>query len=475
VAWAFTNSYVDTTDWKRIVPCERRQRDAVSCVPVTPHRETIQVAGAGPTRLTVEDTAWGPILERERDGSALALRWTAHLPGALNLGLADMARAGDLAAALRAADNTAIPTQNMLIADSGGRIAWRLLGPLPQRSDACSTQRLVEGDTIGAPAESGPMQATGECRPWRISTATAPLLANPSDQRLWTANARVVGDGELPRVGDGGYDLGARAAQIRDNLFARQRFSERDLLAVQLDDRALFLQRWWQLLRDEAGRAKSPALAALAGASKQWSGRASADSASYRIVRAWRLAVIARIETGLAAPALAVLGDGFEMPKLAQIEGVAWPLLQQRPAHLLPRRFATWDALLEDAAREVRDELSAAGPLAARTWGERNTAHICHPLASAIPLVGERLLCMPPDPLDGDSNMPRVAAPAFGASERMVVSPGHEADGIIHMPGGQSGHPLSPFWGAGHEDWVHGRPTPFLPGETEHRLTLRPH
>ena len=77
---------------------------------------------------------------------------------------------------------------------------------------------------------------------------------------------------------------------------------------------------------------------------------------------------------------------------------------------------------------------------------------------------------MPADRLPGDRNVPRVQGPAFGASQRMVVSPGHEADGIIHMPGGQSGHPLSPFWGAGHQDWVHGTPTPFLPGE---RSTLR--
>ncbi|MGO4781723.1 penicillin acylase family protein, partial [Lysobacter sp. 2RAB21] len=79
-------------------------------------------------------------------------------------------------------------------------------------------------------------------------------------------------------------------------------------------------------------------------------------------------------------------------------------------------------------------------------------------------------LCMPPDELAGDAAMPRVQRPGFGASERMVVSPGHEADGIIHMPGGQSGNPLSPFWGAGHEDWVHGRPTPFLPGATRYTL-----
>src|SRR3546814_6545821 len=132
-----------------------------------------------------------------------------------------------------------------------------------------------------------------------------------SDLRLF------VGDGDLQRVGDGGYDLGARAAQIRDGLFARQRFGERDLLAIQLDDRALFLQRWWQLLRDEAARAKSPALTGLADAAAQWGGRASTDSARYRIVRALRLAVVMRITDDLTAPAQARLGDGFEMAKLS--------------------------------------------------------------------------------------------------------------------------------------------------------------
>ena len=70
--------------------------------------------------------------------------------------------------------------------------------------------------------------------------------------------------------------------------------------------------------------------------------------------------------------------------------------------------------------------------------------------------------------------MPRVQAPGFGASERFVVAPGHEDEGIFHMPGGQSGHPLSPFYGAGHDDWEQGRATPFLPGAALHRLTLSP-
>ena len=81
---------------------------------------------------------------------------------------------------------------------------------------------------------------------------------------------------------------------------------------------------------------------------------------------------------------------------------------------------------------------------------------------------------MPADPLPGDIDMPRVQTPTFGASMRLVVSPGHEAEGLLHMPGGQSGHPLSPFYRAGHEAWVKGEPTPLLPGPAEHTLTLTP-
>jgi len=40
------------------------------------------------------------------------------------------------------------------------------------------------------------------------------------------------------------------------------------------------------------------------------------------------------------------------------------------------------------------------------------------------------------------------------------------------MPGGQSGHPLSPFYRAGFSDWVQGKPAPFLPGPTAHSLLL---
>jgi penicillin amidase len=74
--------------------------------------------------------------------------------------------------------------------------------------------------------------------------------------------------------------------------------------------------------------------------------------------------------------------------------------------------------------------------------------------------------------LSGDVNMPRVQAPEFGASERMVVAPGHEETGILQIPGGQSGHPLSPFFLTGHETWVRGELSPFLPGPAVHHLVF---
>lgn len=453
VAWGFTNSYIDNADFMPV---------AAGAEGVQVHEERIRVVGGADVSLRVRETAWGPILHERADGSGEALRWTAQLPGAVSMAFADMARAGDLDDALKIADRAGIPTQNLLLADVKGRIAWRLIGARPDRAADCPPS----GFTTVAPAH---------CAPWAIRSDQSPALVDPPSQRLWTANGRVLDGTDLAVAGNAGYDLGARGRQIRDDLNAKQRFSERDLLAIQLDDRAVFLERWWTLLRQVVEYSDDPALKRLEAASRQWEGHASAEAVSYRIARGFRGKVQDIITTALLAPAKQSLGEDYLEPKLAQVEGVLWPLVSEQPAHLLPAPYADWNALLADAARQAETELAEKGAdLSRRTWGERNTAAICHPISRALPAFARPWLCMPADALPGDSNLPRVQGPSFGASQRMVVSPGHEADGIIHMPGGQSGHPLSPFWGAGHEDWVHGRPTPFLPGKARYTLVLEP-
>ena len=113
------------------------------------------------------------------------------------------------------------------------------------------------------------------------------------------------------------------------------------------------------------------------------------------------------------------------------------------------------------------------GPLEQRTWGERNTATIRHPLSRALPALSD-FLDMPREPLNGDTDMPKTQTRTFGASERFAVYPGDEANSLMHMPGGQSGHPLSDYYRRGHRDWVEGRPAPFWPGRAQHKLILQP-
>lgn len=477
VAWGFTNSYGDWLDWFEVTWVDRaagRYRVAEGELEVQTHRERIRIAGAGPVDIEVRETRWGPIVHDLEDGGSLALAWTAHRPGGLTFGMAELLRARNLDEALDIANRSGIPPQNFVVGDAGGRIAWTVMGRIPNRVGGCDP--LLPLDPLAGCDWDG----------WRDPSET-PRIVDPGNHRLWSANARVADGQALAIIGDSGYDLGARARQIRDGLLARERFTEADLLAIQLDDRAVFLERWWKLLRQTLATAADPALTDFEAATRDWEGRASGDSVSYRLTRAFRNQVAKTV--GDAYLALidddpvnghvngrdAALAELFGDRRLNQFEGALWPLMEQRPAHLLPPGQESWEAMLLAAVRSVADELRGqAGGLAARTWGERNSAAICHPLATALPGPFRRLLCMPADPLPGDSNMPRVQGRSFGASERMVVSPGHEADGYFHMPGGQSGHPLSPFWGAGHVDWVQGKPTPFLPGEAAHRLTLRP-
>lgn len=128
--------------------------------------------------------------------------------------------------------------------------------------------------------------------------------------------------------------------------------------------------------------------------------------------------------------------------------------------------------MLRELLSDVLD-VDSPGDVAALRWGEHNTVRVRHPLSGALPFL-PRWLDMPAVELPGDILMPRVQAPGFGASARFAVSPGDEASGYFHMPGGQSDHPLSPYYGAGHEDWAEGRSANFLPGDAESILLLVP-
>jgi penicillin amidase len=129
------------------------------------------------------------------------------------------------------------------------------------------------------------------------------------------------------------------------------------------------------------------------------------------------------------------------------------------------------DTLYDRFRKRVRAE--GGEDLAAFAWGKRNHSAIHHPLAAVLPLLG--LLTDPPDaPIPGDTLVPRASAPGYGSSERFVISPGREGEGIFEMPAGQAGNPLSPYFLAGHLDWSGGAASAFLPGAPRWKLVLTP-
>jgi penicillin amidase len=472
VAWGLTNANADCAD---VVPVPLSAEEGFyhgpgnsGLVEFETHRESIRVHGAKAEIQEYPWTVWGPVIGKDSDGRPLAYRWTALSPSAINFRLLDMETAATTQEAIGVAHSLGIPAQNVLIADASGQIAWTIGGSLPNRVgfDGRLPVSWIYGD-----------------RRWEgfVPSERIPVFDPPGQAYLWTANQRMVGVPQIATLGDGGYGRPARAAQIRDDLaelvgHKPKSVAPADLLAIELDDRARSLDRWRDLmLRTLSGAKAAPGSerAELAAAVRGGELRADIDSTAYRLVRDFRIAACRLVLGPIFAPCTEAYPE-FQAGRL-DIEGAVWTLLEEQPPHLLNPRFAQWSDLLVAAADQVGADLSREGLRPSQAiWGRRNRLNIRHVFGQMLPEWLTSWLNMPVVPIPGGDDMPRIQDTAFGASERFAVEPGHEEQGIYEMPCGESGHPLSPYYRAGHENWVRGAPSPFLPGATEHTLTLQP-
>jgi penicillin amidase len=469
VAWGFTNTEGAWLDLMRLEVHSddpNRYRTPDGWQPFKVYQEEIQVKDSTPLTFEVKETLWGPVSEHDRQHRPYALRWVAHQPGAVNIKLAQMLETNTLEEALALAPQCGVPHQNLVCVDRSGRIAWTIIGKMPRR--------------VG-PVKRAAAPALQQGR-WEgfLDAAEYPRLVNPEKGRLWTANNRVVGGAMWDKIGNGGVDAGLRAGQIRDRLLEKDRFAEADLLAIQLDDEARSFRRWQLLFLRIVPTASDafPRRAELARLVAEWDGHARGDSVGYRVLEQFRREVRANIyepfREEMRKKAL-FTGAGIGVGHQQQEEGPLWAMASTQPPHLLSPRFATWNELFLDAVDRTARGLQAGGlPLEQATWGQVNSTQVRHPLSQAVPLLA-RWLDIPSAPLPGARfDLPRVSSPGHGASERFVVSPGKEEQGIFHMPGGQSGHPLSAYYRDGHSAWEQGQPTPFLPGPPIHELILHP-
>jgi len=337
VAWGFTDAYVDTSDvivTETDAIAQSHYRTPKGWSEIEERPEEIKVKGGKPVPFIARWTEWGPIIGGPEEGRYQVLRWSAHDAEATNLRLMEMETARTTAEGVAIGHRTGIPNENMIIADADGAIAWTICGLVPRR--------------IGYDGRLPVSWAYGDRR-WDgwLKAEEIPVVLNPAGGAVWSGNNRAVGGEGHARLGDGGYDEGPRARQIRDDLHtlsaAGKKAAPGDLLAVQLDDRAIFLERWQkfflEVLTDEAV-AQNAARSGLRAAVRQWNGRASADSAAYRLVKNFRGHVAQRVFAPLVDQVKASYARFNDRNFMS--EDALWQLTHEQPERLLNPAHHSW-------------------------------------------------------------------------------------------------------------------------------------
>lgn len=229
IAWGFTNLDPDVTDlYLEKVTGQTYLYDGKQ-VPLTRRDEVIRVAGGGSRLITVRSTRHGPLLSDvsaelssvganapapadapPRDnGYAVALSWTALTPRPTADAIFGFDAATDWAQFREAARSFAVPSQNLVYADTAGNIGYQAPGAIPIRKggrsgDYPAAGWLPENDWTGR----------------YVPFDELPTVLNPAEGFIVTANQAVTGPGYRYHLTDT-PDHGYRSQRIRRLLAAR--------------------------------------------------------------------------------------------------------------------------------------------------------------------------------------------------------------------------------------------------------------
>lgn len=467
LSWGLTNVEGDFLDLVRLEvnpnnPDEYATEDGWERFTV--RTEHIAVNGASDRSVEMKSTRWGPLAEEPLMGQPVAIRWTALDPEAVDLGLLRMDQARSVWDGIAVATRAGAPPNNILFADAQGHIAWTYMGKIPVR-------RGLDGSVSRSWADG----RTG----WSgfIPPDDLPRMIDPPAGYLVSANHRMT-DESYPHVIGHAFANGYRAFRITERLRGMQRIQEQDLLALQLDTTTQVYDFYRDLLRkvitDEVTRQR-PDLAEARHAVDLWNGRADKDSQGFALLVAVRRSLAASVFApfleGCREKEAGFAFDGDLDTPLRSL------LMEQAPGTLPdPARFADWNTFLLHEIEETVKTLKADYALPRVddvAWGTVNRVRMAHPLSGAIPVIGS-WLNMAAAAADGCGPCVRVLSGSLTASERMVVSPAHHPDALFHMPGGQSGQPLSSHYRDQQGNWSQGLPTPLSAGKPVHTLTFTP-
>jgi penicillin amidase len=406
----------------------------------------------------VKTTIWGPVLEKPLLGKPVAQRWTALDPESVNFGLMHMDRATTVEEAVRVVNRFYGPPLNVVMADERGRIGYTVCSRFPARD----YEAMLNWSDAG--------------KAWTqyIPPDDLPSLVESSAGFLVNANNLSVGS-EYPYLLGHGFPHSYRAYRIAERLRDMSGATEADMCKLQADTVCEIYEFYSHLALDALTDQGDPELNIVRRAIQAWDGKAGVDSQGLVFLTYFRENLAQSIFTPIVK-SCAKADENFVY---------AWPnldtplrmILTERPPELLPEGHASWDefivAKLNAGVQQLKEETKVKS-LENLSWGKLNKAEIFHPLAQQDRSFAGRILNMPDDPLPGCVFSVCASEPGYGASIRMVVAPGMESAGAMHITCGQSGHPLSQHYDDQNEYWASQQPLPFLPGPASHTLTLSP-
>jgi penicillin amidase len=460
IAWGVTNSYVDSSDLVRVEMIDESwYMTADGPLRMHVRHEDIKVRGGPDVRIRVDETCWGPIVFSDRKGRPLALRWTAHSSDAHDMGLLGLAKSKSVEEAMRTAAKSGGAHLCLAFAGRDGGIGWALSGKVPRRfglsgRDIASWARGDKGWNGWLPAEQVPKSFGMD--------------------QIVLANQKIVTDEQLVSIGTGAsFAHPARARRIHDRLSDAWGQNEDFAFELQHDTRVIAYDRWLALFSESLPGA--PQYSDLRDLLASWDGKASKESAAYRVLRGFRLTVAKEVLEHVAAAAAGNEPPVVEWQNVTPLwDDVVWDIIHAKPDIPAPPVCATWDEYLSLKAKSICDRYMAQydGIIANAQWGDINKTIVRHPLT--VGLVFRTILDMPEQSADGAFSAPLAQFRNRGPTVQMVVRPGEEEKAYMTMPVGQAGNPTTPYFGSGHREWYEGKTSPMLPGECKYQLSIAP-
>ncbi|MBL8239904.1 MAG: penicillin acylase family protein [Bryobacterales bacterium] len=407
IAWGITNLGFDVQDLYQPTSNQavlERDRIAVKGTNGEPFEQFVNAHGA---------MFNGP------GGKPVALRWVAAENAPFRVGLMKLNRARNWTEFREALREFPGAASNIAYADKEGNVGLQVTGPLPIRKD-CNGQRV---------------STAGHCE-WQgfIPFEELPSFYNPAHGRIVTANQNPFPANYAYTV-SGNFAPHYRANRILDELKKKGKWTAEETLQLQADVYSPFshflagqLTAAW-----DKKKATNPALRDAIALLREWNGEMQAEAAA-PVIATYAANHLRRVIATRASGTAAVEWEPFVY--YAVIEN----LLRTRPAGW----FADWDHELLRALQEGVEEGARRQGDDVRKWkwGEYNKLVVASPVLRNLPWVASYFQIGPAG-MSGSSTTVKQTSARVGPSMRMVVDFGDAQGGVLNLPIGQSGHPLS--------------------------------